>query len=66
MDNSVKRHALKTLSYRILGTTTTILVAYSLGGSIKMASLLGLGELLLKPIIYFLHERIWYKYIKLK
>lgn len=66
MNSSIKRHALKTISYRILGTITTVLVAYNLGSSIKIASLLGVGELLLKPIIYFLHERIWYKYIKLK
>jgi uncharacterized membrane protein len=26
--------------------------------------MVGLGELVLKPIIYFLHERVWYKWIK--
>jgi uncharacterized membrane protein len=31
-----------------------------------MASMLGIGELVLKPILYFLHERVWYKYIKIK
>jgi uncharacterized membrane protein len=25
---------------------------------------MGVGELLFKPVIYFLHERVWYKYIK--
>ena len=59
-----KRHLLKTITYRILGTLTTVITAYLIGGSFKVASLLGLGELLLKPVIYFLHERVWYKYIK--
>jgi len=61
---SYKRHLVKTITYRILGTLTTVIGAYIIGGSLKVASLLGLGELILKPIIYFLHERVWYRYIK--
>jgi hypothetical protein len=64
-DAVMTRHILKTFSYRILGTLTTILVAYSLGVSLELSSLLGVGELLLKPVIYFFHERVWYKYIKI-
>jgi uncharacterized membrane protein len=65
MNLDVKRHILKTISYRIIGTLTTVIVAYLLGASIEISSLLGLGELILKPIFYFLHERIWFKYIRL-
>ena len=64
MKVQLKRHVLKTVSYRILGTLTTVIVAYSLGASFEMSSLLGIGELLIKPIIYFFHERVWYKWIK--
>jgi uncharacterized membrane protein len=66
MIQDFKRHILKTITYRILGTLTTIITAYLLGASIQVSSLLGLGELLLKPIIYFIHERIWFKYVKFK
>jgi uncharacterized membrane protein len=66
MTPDFKRHILKTITYRILGTLTTVVTAHLLGASIQVSSLLGLGELLLKPIIYFIHERIWYKYVKLK
>jgi uncharacterized membrane protein len=65
-ESPLTRHILKTLSYRILGTLTTVIVAYMLGASIEMSSLLGIGELLIKPVIYFLHERIWYKFIRIK
>jgi uncharacterized membrane protein len=65
MNLDVKRHILKTISYRIIGTLTTVIVSYSLGASIEVSSLLGLGELILKPIFYFLHERIWFRYIRL-
>ena len=65
-ENSLKRHILKTISYRILGTLTTVIIAYSLGASLEVSSMLGVGELVLKPVIYFLHERLWYKYIRIK
>lgn len=64
MNLDVKRHILKTISYRIIGTLTTVIVAYLLGTSLEVSSLLGLGELILKPILYFLHERIYYKWIR--
>jgi uncharacterized membrane protein len=65
-DASLTRHILKTLSYRVLGTLTTVTTAYMLGASFELSSLLGVGELLIKPIIYFLHERLWYKFIRIK
>jgi len=64
-DAVMTRHILKTLSYRILGTLTTVITAYSLGASLELSSLLGVGELLIKPVLYFFHERVWYKYIKI-
>lgn len=61
-DNVLKRHILKTISYRVVATITTVIVAYSLGLSLELSSLLGMGEILLKPMVYFLHERLWYKF----
>jgi uncharacterized membrane protein len=60
------RHFYKTISYRVLGTTVTIITAYCCGLSLKMSSLLGVGELIIKPVLYFSHERIWYKYFRIK
>lgn len=65
-ESVLTRHILKTISYRILGTLTTVCVAYSLGASLELSSMLGFGELVLKPVIYFFHERVWYRYIKVK
>lgn len=60
----VKRHIAKSISYRFVGTLTTIILTVSAGLPLKWAGMVGVGELILKPIIYFLHERIWYRYIK--
>lgn len=65
-DSVIKRHILKTISYRFLGTLTTVCVSYILGVPIEVSAFLGFSEILLKPIIYFLHERFWYKYIRIK
>ena len=64
-DAVMTRHILKTFSYRLLGTLTTIFTAYSLGVSFELSSLLGVGELMIKPVLYFFHERVWYKHIKI-
>lgn len=66
MKNDLQRHILKTITYRFFATITTITTALFLGASIEVSSLIGLGELLIKPIIYFLHERIWFKFVRFK
>jgi uncharacterized membrane protein len=66
MTPDFKRHILKTVSYRILGSTITVTSAWLLGAPIELASMMGVGELMVKPIFYFLHERVWYQYIKMK
>lgn len=65
-ESVMTRHILKTISYRVLGTLTTVFTAYSLGVSLELSSLLGVGELMIKPTLYFFHERVWYKYIRIK
>ncbi len=60
------RHILKTITYRFFATLTTVVVAYMLGASITISAMLGVGEILLKPFIYFLHERVWYKFVRVK
>ena len=60
----VKRHIAKSITYRIVGTLTTILLTIAAGLPIKWAGMVGVAELILKPMIYFVHERIWYKWIK--
>ena len=60
----IRRHIVKSISYRLLGTITTITITYILTGNIIIASSIGFIELFIKPLIYFLHERMWYKWIK--
>lgn len=59
----IKRHIAKTVTYRILGTLTTMGMAYLFTNDLQISSIIGVGELVFKPVMYFIHERIWYKYI---
>lgn len=59
-----KRHIAKTISYRIVSTLIGFLIMWAATGSVKMGAAFGVAELIYKPIQYYLHERVWYKYIK--
>ena len=58
--SSINRHIAKTITYRILATSITIGTALILGLDIEASALLGVGEIMIKPVFYFFHERIWY------
>lgn len=60
----IKRHMVKAVTYRLLGTAETVIIGYILTGSLVIASSIGFVEIILKPFTYFIHERIWYKWIK--
>lgn len=59
-----KRHIAKTISYRIVSTLIGFGIMWGVSGSIKVGAAFGVAELVYKPIQYYIHERIWYKYIK--
>ena len=59
-----KRHIAKTISYRILSTLIGFCIMWWVSGSIKVGAAFGVAELVYKPIQYYIHERVWYKWIK--
>jgi uncharacterized membrane protein len=60
----VKRHIAKTISYRIISSLLGFLTMWYLTGDILIGGAFSIVEILIKPIIYFAHERIWYRHIK--
>lgn len=59
-----KRHIAKTVSYRIISTLIGFVIMWIVSGSVKVGAAFGVAELVYKPIQYYIHERIWYRYIK--
>lgn len=58
---SVKRHIAKTITWRILATTDTILLSWLITGELTLGLAIGALEVVTKMGLYFLHERTWYK-----
>jgi len=59
-----KRHIAKTISWRIIGTLDTIILSWIITGNWKFGITIGGVEVITKMILYFLHERAWYKFSK--
>jgi uncharacterized membrane protein len=62
--SQVKRHIAKTITWRIIGTIDTILLSWVITGELKIGLMIGGIEVITKMILYFIHERMWYKYIR--
>ena len=58
--DSRKRHLLTTVSWRMVGTMDTMLLAWLISGTPFIGVKIGLAEVLTKMILYYLHERVWY------
>jgi len=53
----------KTISWRIVGTIDTMIIAYVITGEMKMAASIGSIEVFTKIILYYFHERFWNRFI---
>ncbi len=61
---SRKRHILKTITWRIIGTIDTIIISWIITGNWKWGLAIGGVEVVTKMILYYIHERAWYKFSK--
>lgn len=58
---SHSRSIIKTISWRILATLTTMALVYIFIGDLTIALSVGGIEIVLKMLVYFIHERVWDK-----
>jgi len=56
-----KRHLAKTITWRIIGTLDTMLLSWFISGDFSIGMQIGLYEMITKMILYYLHERVWFK-----
>ncbi len=59
---SQKRHIAKTITWRIVGTLDTMLLAWLISGNPFTGFKIGMAELATKMLLYYFHERAWYKW----
>ena len=61
MKDTNKRSIVKTISWRITGSTAAVLIAYGVTGSISVSSTIGILHLIINTFLYWVHERLWNK-----
>jgi uncharacterized membrane protein len=59
---SIKRHLAKTVTWRMVGTLDTILLAWIISGDPMTGLKVGGIEVVTKMVLYYMHERVWHKY----
>ena len=53
------RSIVKTLTWRLIAVTATVLAVYMYGKDLKAALTVGISVNFVKMFLYYLHERIW-------
>ena len=65
MEVSKKRHIVKTITWRVIASVTTFLLAFiffkDTPEAIEKASGVAVAESVIKMALYYYHERFWYK-----
>jgi len=59
MADTQKRTIIKTISWRIIVTLTTMILVFIYTGNLVITLGIGLFDFLSKFIIYYAHERVW-------
>jgi|TARA_R100000005_G_C4996393_1_gene203229 uncharacterized membrane protein len=57
-----KRHLAKAISWRVVGTLDTIALGWIISGDPMIGVKIGVVELITKIVLYYGHERAWYKF----
>ena len=56
-----RRHIAKTITWRVIGTLDTMLLGWLISGDPLIGIQIGGLELFTKMILYYFHERAWYR-----
>ncbi len=61
VSDSKRRHLLKTVTWRLIGTLDTMLLSWFISGDPLTGVKIGFAEVVTKMLLYYLHERAWYR-----
>jgi len=63
-DVSKSRHLAKAVTWRIIASITTAIIAYGFGLPPKAVGGVFIADLVIKFVLYYAHERLWYNHIR--
>jgi uncharacterized membrane protein len=53
------RTLVKTLTWRVVGSTSTFLISYIITGQLVVATGIAVMQMIANTILYYLHEVVW-------
>lgn len=59
--SSRRRHVAKTITWRVVGTIDTMLLAWIISGDPLVGLQVGGAEIVTKMTLYYIHEEIWHR-----
>ena len=59
MSDTTHRSLVKTVTWRVTGSTAAVLIAYGVTGSVAVSGTIGILHLIINTMLYYVHERIW-------
>ena len=61
MSESNTRSLVKTVTWRLTGSSATFLISYLISNNLSMSGTIAVIQLTANTVLYYLHERIWNK-----
>jgi len=55
----LSKRLLKTLTWRIVGTTSTFTISYLITGLVLVSSSIAIFQMIANTVLYYFHELIW-------
>ena len=62
-DDTAVKSLLKPISWRVLASTNTLMIAWRLTGNLKTAGSIMSLEIFTKMFLYYVHERFWTRFL---
>jgi uncharacterized membrane protein len=62
-DDTRAKSLLKTISWRVLASTDTLMISWFFTGDIKIAGSIMSLEIFTKMFLYYFHERVWTRFM---
>ena len=59
MNDTPNRSLVKTISWRITGSTATFAISYAVLGDVSVSGTIAVIQLTFNTLLYFVHERVW-------
>lgn len=56
-----KRHLCKALTWRLIASFSTFIMGWLITGKLSFGLSLGIADVVVKFVLYYIHERLWYK-----